>query len=348
MTLSPQMREVIGLFRQRRLAEPAGAAPSLEQRRASFSPGPSIYPIPPDVTVTPEAAAGVPCYWLTPEGVSAERVMLFLHGGGWMLGSLRSHGELAARLARVSSMRVLFPEYRLAPEHPFPAAVDDVHTVWNWLRATHCGGPASIALVGDSAGGGLALALLTALGAAGEARPGAAALMSPATDLTGSGASMTERVDDDPVFTPDTVRFLESTYLAGADPKLPLASPLFGDLAGLPPPSSRSARPKCCSVIPSGSPTPARTSPCTLGRGCRMCTKGWQKHRKPSRPPIRSGRSCELTSLSPPPTGRWRRVGCPRTTGGGDRAHRAQRRPRNHGTSCAIRPLREPRRPLHR
>lgn len=229
------MREVIGEFRQRRLAEPAGAAPSLEQRRASFSPGPSIYPIPPDVTVTPEAAAGVPCYWLTPEGVSAERVMLFLHGGGWMLGSLRSHGELAARLARASGMRVLFPEYRLAPEHPFPAAVDDVHTVWNWLCGVYRGGPASIALVGDSAGGGLALALLTALGAAGEARPGAAALMSPATDLTGCGASMTERVDDDPVFTPDTVRFLESTYLAGADPKLPLASPLFGDLAGLPP-----------------------------------------------------------------------------------------------------------------
>jgi epsilon-lactone hydrolase len=117
-------------------------------------------------------------------------VLLFLHGGGYELGSLRSDGELAARLGRAGGMRVLFPEYRLAPEHPFPAALDDVLAAWRWLRSDQNLNERSIAVAGDSAGGGLAVALLVGTREAGQALPAAAALMSPTGDLTSSGASI--------------------------------------------------------------------------------------------------------------------------------------------------------------
>jgi monoterpene epsilon-lactone hydrolase len=177
----------------------------------------------------------VPAHWLAAPGADAGRVLLFLHGGGYELGSLRSDGELAARLGRASGMRVLFPEYRLAPEHPFPAAIDDVLAAWRWLRTDQDLSARSIAVAGDSAGGGLAVALLVAARDAGEALPAAAVLMSPTVDLTSSGASMTERADQDPISTPAMLRQFASDYLAGADPKTPLASPLFASLSGLPP-----------------------------------------------------------------------------------------------------------------
>lgn len=180
------------------------------------------------------SADGVPSHWLVPPAAEADRVLLYLHGGGWQLGSLHSHGELAVRLGRASGMRVLFPEYRLAPEHRFPAAIDDVRTVWRWLRRQGIDA-ASLAPGGDSAGGGLVVSLLVALRDAGEALPPAAVLMSPAVDLTCSGASMTERADEDPIFVPDQLRQLNTVYLAGADPETPLASPLFASLTGFPP-----------------------------------------------------------------------------------------------------------------
>jgi monoterpene epsilon-lactone hydrolase len=160
---------------------------------------------------------------------------MFLHGGGFEFGSLRSDGELAARVGRASGMRVLFPEYRLAPEHPFPAAVNDVQDAWRWLRAEQSIDTGSAAVVGDSAGGGLAVALMLALREHGGALPAAAVLMSPTVDLTCSGASMTQRVAEDPISTPAGLRQFSKEYLAGADPMTPLASPLFSDLTGLPP-----------------------------------------------------------------------------------------------------------------
>jgi monoterpene epsilon-lactone hydrolase len=132
-------------------------------------------------------------------------------------------------------MRVLFPEYRLAPEHPFPAAIDDVLTAWHWLRTEQDLPAASMAVAGASAGGGLAAALLVAVRDAGQPLPAAAVLMSPTVDLTSSGASMTERADQDPVSTPALLRQLAADYLAGANPRTPLASPLFASLTGLPP-----------------------------------------------------------------------------------------------------------------
>jgi epsilon-lactone hydrolase len=232
---SQGMRDAIDAIRDRQQASAGQAPPTLEERRAAFTPGDRRYPVPDDVLVTEVNAGGVPAHWLAAPGTDAGRVLLFLHGGGFEFGSVRSDGELAARLGRASGMRVLFPEYRLAPEHPFPAAIDDVLAAWRWLRSGQALGARSIAVAGDSAGGGLAVALLVATRDAGEALPAAAVLMSPTVDLTSSGASMTERADQDPISTPAMLRQFAADYLAGADPKTPLASPLFAQLAGLPP-----------------------------------------------------------------------------------------------------------------
>jgi len=231
---SQAMQDSIEALRGRRKAGAGQAPATLAQRRAAFVPGDRLHPVPDDVQVTEVSAGGVPAHWLTAPGAGPGRVLLFLHGGGYELGSLRSDGELAARLGRASGMRVLFPEYRLAPEHPFPAAIDDVLAAWRWLR-TQGLDAASLAVAGDSAGGGLAAALLVATRDAGQALPAAAVLMSPTVDLTSSGASMTERADQDPISTPAMLRQFAAGYLAGADPTTPLASPLFASLAGLPP-----------------------------------------------------------------------------------------------------------------
>jgi len=232
---SQAMQDMIEAFRDQQKASAGQVPPPLDQRRAAFAPAGIVHPIPDDVRVSEVSAGGVPAHWLTAPGTEAGPVLLFLHGGGYELGSLRSDGELAARLGRASGMRVLFPEYRLAPEHPFPAAIDDVLAAWRWLRTGQQLSPALIAVAGDSAGGGLAVALLVATRDAGQALPAAAALMSPTVDLTSSGASMTERAGQDPISTPAMLRQFAAGYLAGADPKTPLASPLFASLAGLPP-----------------------------------------------------------------------------------------------------------------
>jgi len=224
--------------RQREAADQEAAgqpAPSLAELRAGFLPIGRPHPIPDDVTVTDVVAGGVPSHWLDAPGVDTGRALLFLHGGGFQFGSVASDGELAARLGRAARMRVLFPEYRLAPEHPFPAALEDARAAWAWLRETE-GLPArSLAVAGDSAGGGLAVSLLVAERDADEEPPAAAVLMSPTLDLTSSGASMTERVDQDPISTPELLRQLAGDYLAGVDPRTPAASPLFASLTGLPP-----------------------------------------------------------------------------------------------------------------
>jgi epsilon-lactone hydrolase len=232
---SRAMQDVIDALRDRQRASAGEEPPTLDERRAAFTPGDRLHPVPDDVEVREATAGGVPAHWLTAPGADANRVLLFLHGGGYEFGSLRSDGELAARLGRASRMRVLFPEYRLAPEHPFPAAIEDVLTVWRWLLAEQDLNASSTAVAGDSAGGGLAVALLVATRDAEKTLPAAAVLMSPTVDLTSSGASMTERADQDPISTPAMLRQFASDYLAGANPKTPLASPLFASLRGLPP-----------------------------------------------------------------------------------------------------------------
>lgn len=232
---SEQMRQVLDTLRARRAAE-AGRPPlPLAEVRETFLPAAAPHPMPEDVRVSEVDAGGARAHWLDAPGVRPDRVLLFLHGGGFQLGSLRSDGELASRLGRASGARVLFVEYRLAPEHPFPAALDDVRAVWEWVRGDQ-GVPAeSAAVSGASAGGGLAVSLLVTVRDEGGSSAAAAVLMSPTVDLTSSGASMTERVEQDFISTPELLRTLAADYLDGADPATPLASPLFAPLEGLPP-----------------------------------------------------------------------------------------------------------------
>ncbi|WP_157391373.1 alpha/beta hydrolase [Nocardia terrae] len=231
---SREMQEFIAGFERRRANRPA-TRPSIEEMRANFLPAGKRYDLPEDVRVSEVSAAGVPAYWVDAPGVATDRVLVYVHGGGFTLGSLASHGELAARLGRAAGVRVLFPEYRLVPEHPFPAAGEDIGALWRWLREEQGLPASSIALAGDSAGANLIASLLLALRDAGAELPAAAVLLSAVTDLTGSGASMTERDGQDPIFTPAMINGISAEYLAGADPRNPAASPLFGDLTGLPP-----------------------------------------------------------------------------------------------------------------
>ena len=178
---------------------------------------------------------GVPATWFHPAGADTTCAVLYLHGGGYALGSAFSHGELIARIARALGVPALAVDYRLAPEHPFPAAHDDALTAWRWLTTQYQLPAERITLAGDSAGGGLTLALLIALRNGCQPLPAAAALLSPWTDLTLSGPTLTSRADQDPALTPGLLAHLASDYLAGSDPQHPLASPLFADLTGLPP-----------------------------------------------------------------------------------------------------------------
>lgn len=178
---------------------------------------------------------GMTAAWVAPTGVRSDKAILYLHGGGYRIGSIESHHELICRIASASGCQVLAIDYRLAPEHRFPSAVEDAVGAFLWLRER--GFAASdIAFVGDSAGGGLALACMLVLRDRKLELPGAAALMSPWTDLTASGESYVTRADVDPVHTRGMILALAKNYLSeGADPRQPLASPLFADLHGLPP-----------------------------------------------------------------------------------------------------------------
>ncbi len=231
---SAVIERVIAESRERKHCRGEGDAPSLAERRASYAPGGRQFAPPADVRIEPTELGGVPASWLVPPDVSHERVLFFVHGGGFSLGSTDSYAELVARLARAVGARALFPEYRLVPEHPFPAGLDDVRTTWDALRAS--GVPASsVVLAGDSAGANLVPALLVALRDAGEELPAAALLMSPFVDLTCSGASMTDREDRDPLFTRAFQQRIAADYAGAADLAGPLVSPLFARLGGLPP-----------------------------------------------------------------------------------------------------------------
>ncbi|MCW5668359.1 MAG: alpha/beta hydrolase [Hydrogenophaga sp.] len=190
---------------------------------------------PVDATIDDVNADGVEAQWVSAPGADAQRAVLYFHGGGFQVGSLVSHRELMARLSAAAQCRVLGVAYRLAPEHRYPAALDDASAAWQWLigqgfEARH------IALAGDSAGGGLALSLLLRLRDAGQPLPAAAVLMSAWTDLTASGASYGTRAASDPIHQRPMIVAMARNYLGKeGNPADPLVSPLFADLQGLPP-----------------------------------------------------------------------------------------------------------------
>jgi acetyl esterase/lipase len=191
-----------------------------------------------DERIDPVDAHGVPCQWIAAPGANENRVIVYFHGGGFQVGSLASHRELMACISAAATTRVLGVGYRLAPEYRYPAALDDALTAWQWLRSQ--GVPASqVALAGDSAGGGLALSLLLALQARGEALPVALWGLSAWTDLTASGTSYETRAALDPIHQRPMISAMARNYLGSdGDAKDPLASPLFAtpaQLGALPP-----------------------------------------------------------------------------------------------------------------
>jgi epsilon-lactone hydrolase len=189
---------------------------------------------PPGTTVESADAGGVPAEWVVAADVPAGRVLLYLHGGAYQLGSAGMLRHLVALISDAAQARVLSINYRLAPEHPFPAALDDAMTAYRFLLSNDVD-PAHVAIAGDSAGGGLALATLVALRDAGDRLPAGAVAMSPWTDLALTGESLRTRADVDVMIKPAGMSESAATYLAGADPRHPYASPLYADLHGLPP-----------------------------------------------------------------------------------------------------------------
>jgi acetyl esterase/lipase len=177
---------------------------------------------------------GVPAIDITVEGASRDGVVLYIHGGGYVVGSANTGSFLAAALARRVGVRAVSLDYRLAPEHPFPAGADDAYAAY---RALLDGGTraSEIVLAGDSAGGGLVLAVLLSARRDGLPLPAGAVLFSPWTDLSLSGASIDERVQLDPIFDRAQLQWYADQYLDGHDPLDELVSPAFADLAGLPP-----------------------------------------------------------------------------------------------------------------
>jgi monoterpene epsilon-lactone hydrolase len=182
----------------------------------------------------PVDADGVRAEWIAASGAAADRAILYLHGGGYVLGSLHSHRDMCERLSRAAQARVLALEYRLAPEHPFPAAVEDATAAYQWLLKQGLR-PKRIAIAGDSAGGGLTFATLLALKRGGSPMPACATPLSPWVDLEGLGDSMTSKDSEDPMVHKPLVEEMAKTYVPSGDFRNPLAAPLYGDLAGLPP-----------------------------------------------------------------------------------------------------------------
>jgi acetyl esterase/lipase len=187
-----------------------------------------------DVSLEVESLGELPLEWSLAKGSDPSRVLLYFHGGGYCSGSIASHRGMVTAAGRSAGVRTLAVGYRLAPEHPFPAALTDAKAAYSMLLDRGVS-PAHIAVGGDSAGGGLTLALLTSLRDGGEPLPACGWLLSPWADLEMQGASLESKAAVDPLIQKPYLEELAGAYLAGHDPKDPLASPLFADLAGLTP-----------------------------------------------------------------------------------------------------------------
>lgn len=225
-----QLDKLLAIFAR----QPTLGALSLEKERANLDEGGARFKVPADVKLEPVSADGVPAEYLTAPNASADRAVLYLHGGGYAIGSIKSHRYLMQNVSRAAGARTLGIDYRLAPEHPFPAAIEDATKAYLWLLAQGFA-PGRVAIAGDSAGGGLTLATLVNLRDKGLPTPAAGVLISPWTDLTGTAESVKTRAASDPMVKPDGLYGLAGHYLNGVDARNPLASPVFADMKGLPP-----------------------------------------------------------------------------------------------------------------
>ena len=231
MAKSAELDQVIALVRSREVDESQGAT---EGRRRSFEGMTDEFTIDVPARYSRVNAGGVTAEWVAAEGASESRVVLYFHGGGYIIGSPRTHRAMMAHLSKAAGARVLALDYRLAPEHPFPAPVEDSVAAYRWLLGEGYD-PARIALGGDSAGGGLTVAALVQIRYVGLPMAAAGVCVSPWVDMEGLGESMETRAAVDPMVGKENLMVSAKTYLGGADPRAPLAAPLYADLRGLPP-----------------------------------------------------------------------------------------------------------------
>jgi acetyl esterase/lipase len=230
MSIKDELRSVL----RQQIAPQFHAGVPLEAQRQLLEAMGSQSEMPAGVDIVRGELAGSTCEWLIGPGCSRDAALLHLHGGGYVMGSCSSHRAISARAGMACGIQAILPEYRLAPEHPFPAAVDDAVAAYRALLAQGIA-PRRIALLGDSAGGGLVMATLLALREAKIELPGAVVLLSPWLDMTMSGDSLRTRAEADPWLSPEALEPFSRLYRGERNPAEPWLSPLFAELAGLPP-----------------------------------------------------------------------------------------------------------------
>jgi epsilon-lactone hydrolase len=216
----------------RQSAFPVGS--DVNEQRRLLREAVSAQPLPADVTVTAAALGGVPTAEITVDGIEPRHVVLYFHGGVYVIGDAFLAADLASQVGRRTHAKVISVDYRLAPEHPYPAAVDDALAAYEALLDTGIA-PSDIAFAGESAGGGLAVATLVNARDHGMPLPAAAFVMSPYVDLTLAGTTMETKGEVDPLFTRELIQSRVTDYTAGQDAALGLISPIFADLSDLPP-----------------------------------------------------------------------------------------------------------------
>jgi acetyl esterase/lipase len=230
--VSEGMKNIINLLRQQ---TEQGTKQRVEEGRKAMEQMAGMEKFPEDVTFEEITVNNIPSLWInTPESVK-EQVVLYLHGGGYCQGSITTHKGLGYRISRASKSRILLVDYRLAPENPYPAALEDSVTAYKWLIDKEGINPQNIVISGDSAGGGLTAATLLKLRDDGVTLPAGGVLLSPWTDLDGTGDSVRTNRRLDPILTADILFFAANLYVGDDDPKNPYISPLYADLKGIPP-----------------------------------------------------------------------------------------------------------------
>jgi len=229
--MSTQQRDTIDAI-LRQSAFPAGS--DVNEQRRLLREALSAQPLPADVVVNAAALGSVPTAEITVDGVDARHVLLYFHGGVYVIGDAFLAADLASQVGRRTHAKVISVDYRLAPEHPYPAAVDDALAAYAALLQDGIA-PSNIAFAGESAGGGLAVATMVNARDHGLPMPAGAFVMSPYVDLTLAGTTMESKRDVDPLFTQELLQARVDDYTAGQDAALGLISPIFADLSGLPP-----------------------------------------------------------------------------------------------------------------
>ena len=230
MAPSQELDTVLEMIRKRS----AEVRKTTDDDRLSYERIMSSLPLDDDIETQRVGVNGVPAEWISAPESQESRVVLYLHGGGYLFGSARTHRVMLAHLARAAKARVLALDYRLAPEIPFPAPVEDSVSAYQWLLSQGVS-PRKIVFGGDSAGGGLVVAAMVALRSVGEPMPAAGVCISPWADMEATGESYTTNAEADPSVTKEQILTIAKAYMDGKDPKAPLASPIHADLTGLPP-----------------------------------------------------------------------------------------------------------------